>query len=311
MRRTRDRNGFTLVELLVVIAIIGVLVALLLPAVQAARETARRARCSNNLRQLGLALIGYHDAYKQYPKGVASGPVAFKDDGYGWAVALLPFLEETALFELINPDWEPGVFRNTFAQTGQIIRGGDREIAIFRCPTSQLPAIVSGSSPFRNGYATSDYKACNGCDLPIDPSRSCENQGLFCKTSDCIAAGYRKITMKHVTDGLSKTLAFGESAFYPAHEIKNWPIWMGAPNTDETVLFKAGDPAIINCAITPRSITGFATAIDNDCAFSWHDGGAMFCLADGSVHFLPETIDLEVYTYLGTKNDGEAIGNWE
>ena len=86
--------GFTLVELLVVIAIIGVLVSLLLPAINAAREAARRTECTNNLRQLGLALANYHGANKRFPTGVAGGEVARPEQGYGWAVALLPFLEE-------------------------------------------------------------------------------------------------------------------------------------------------------------------------------------------------------------------------
>lgn len=116
--------------------------------------------------------------------------------------------------------------------------------------------------------------------------------------------------MKQVTDGLSKTIAIGESSYYPANEIKNWPIWMGAPMSDEPVLFKVGAPALLNCGISPKSMAGFENAIDNDCAFSWHDGGAMFTFADGSVHFIPETIDIVTYTHLGTKNDGQVISDW-
>src|SRR5262245_26627655 len=88
--RCRLRRGFTLVELLVVIAMIGLLVALLLPAIQAARESARRSQCQNNLKQLGLALNSYAEMKKKYPNGVADGTIGFVDDGFGWAVWLLP-----------------------------------------------------------------------------------------------------------------------------------------------------------------------------------------------------------------------------
>src|SRR5262245_11107518 len=104
------RPAFTLIELLVVIAIIGLLVALLLPAIQAARESARRNQCQNNLKQLGLALNNYAEMKKKYPNGVADGTVGFVDDGFGWAVWLLPQLEEQPLYDRIKPKESPGIF---------------------------------------------------------------------------------------------------------------------------------------------------------------------------------------------------------
>ena len=293
-----QRVGFTLVELLVVIAIIGALVGLLLPAVQAARESARKTACSNNLKQLGLALLGYHDAHGEFPLGCATtNNGAYDDDGYGWAVALLPQLEQGTLYDRIAPDWEPGVFTRAHRSPQRFIPGGDTELTVFRCPSSQLPTHREGRGILFSGYATSDYKGCNGV----------ADSGLFFKVQDGDRQGYATVRIPDVTDGLSQTIALGESAYYG--EIKDWPIWMGAPRTDEAVLFKTQEPSIINCGVIPKEIP-FRRAVDDDCAFSWHDGGAQFAFADGSVHFLSENIDFETYRNLGTKNDENVLGEY-
>ena len=287
--------GFTLVELLVVIAIIGALVGLLLPAVQAAREAARMSSCRNNLRQVGIALHNFHDVQGELPRGVYSGETMDDDDGFGWATALLPYLEEQALYDLINPDFKPGPFISAYRETGGRIRGGDTVVETYRCPTSQLEPFNPSPLPFREGYATCDYKACNGLG----------DNGLFYKVSDGISSGNTVVRFADVTDGLSQTIAIGESAYYRA--LEDWPIWMGAPRTDEAVLFKTQRPSEINCGVSPKSIEQFRYAYDDDCAFSWHDGGALFTFADGSVHFIQDSIDFDMYTYMGTKDEGFII----
>jgi prepilin-type N-terminal cleavage/methylation domain-containing protein len=319
MKKQVNRNrGFTLVELLVVIAIIGILVALLLPAIQAAREAARRNQCQNNLKQMGLALNNYADIKKKYPRGLSDGSIGFQNDGYGWAVWLLPYMEEQALYDKIKPTEYPGIFQFTYKLTKTVIPGGDTVLPVFRCPSSELesrsrdlhPQLVHGL-----GYATSDYKACNGEG----------DNGIFFRRADGLAAvqggaemHYTRSRPSDVTDGLSKTIAFGESSYYDVAELTSvtyifrWPIWMGAYGTkdygvDEVVLFKTDDNALINCLISPKSIAGFKSAMDDDCAFSFHEGGAFFAFADGSVHFLQETIDVDDYRHLGSKNDGEVI----
>ncbi|NOZ40591.1 MAG: DUF1559 domain-containing protein [Planctomycetes bacterium] len=297
-----SKRGFTLVELLVVIAIIGVLVALLLPAVQAAREAARVATCKNRLRQLGLALLNYHDVRKEFPVGVSGGGAGPRsrciDDGHGWGVALLPYLEQQPLYDLIQPDFEPCPFRTAHGNTRQIIQGGDTMLEVFRCPSSELGPHAEPIFAGLLGYATSDYKASTGLG----------DSGLFYKTYDGERSGYARVRIADVTDGLSNTIAFGESAYYEG--IRNWPIWLGAPGTDEATLFKTDARAPINCTISPKTISNFSSAIDDDCAFSWHNGGAHFSFADGSVHWLVEEIDPQTYWDMGTKNDGRVLGDY-
>src|SRR5262245_31471169 len=119
-------RGFTLVELLVVIAIIGVLVALLLPAVQAAREAARRSQCANNLKQIGLGMHNYVDTWERLPSALMGGLTgADDDDGFSWACAILPFVEQKNLYDKINPDGRLLPIPNNFAATGQPIPGGE------------------------------------------------------------------------------------------------------------------------------------------------------------------------------------------
>ncbi len=304
--RFPHRHGFTLVELLVVIAIIGILVALLLPAIQAARESARKITCQNHLKQQGLALQNYHDVHGQFPFGLYGGGVGFfpprnackaryTDDGYCWATALLPHIEQQPLFDLINPDWEPGIFARAFKAKIKILPGGDAEVDVFRCPSSALPSHADEDINFSGGYSTSDYKACGGTD----------DGGVFWKPCDALetTGGELRVRFKDVTDGTSNTIALGESSYYKHRN--DWPIWFGAPRTNDAVLFETNLP--IGCGITNKDPENLTTAYNDDCAFSWHNGGAYFAFADGSVHWLGEDIDFDTYKYLGEKDDGEIM----
>ncbi len=154
MRSCKTR-GFTLVELLVVIAIIGILVGLLLPAVQQAREAARRMSCQNNLHQIGLALHNYESTFRAIPHAINGSPIdghAFDDDGFGFLASILPFMEQQPLYNELtsHPLWgaEGAIELNWRAGGGTglaaapIIPGGDNSIAAYRCPSSGLPRIV-------------------------------------------------------------------------------------------------------------------------------------------------------------------------
>jgi prepilin-type processing-associated H-X9-DG protein len=290
--------------LLVVIAIIGILVALLLPAVQAAREAARRTTCTNNLKQIGLAIHGYHDTYQRFPIGVAGGRTSFSEQGLGWAVGLLPFLEEQNLFNRLKPTYEPGILRKTYTTTGAIYPGGETLLDVFRCPTSELPGLTVDVPVYAIGYATSDYKGCNGSD-----ASGLDKHGIFNTVQELWKLnGRTKLAFKDVTDGLNSTIAVGESAYY--QEDEKWPIWIGCVIDDEQALFETNKKNPINCELSPKSIDYFKKAKEDSCAFSWHTGGAYFLFADGSVHFLEETIDVVTYENLGNIADGQVVSDF-
>jgi len=311
-----SRRGFTLVELLVVIAIIGILVALLLPAIQAAREAARRTTCTNNLKQMGLAIHGYHDTHKAFPIGVAGSEKAsaIAEEGLGWAVGLLPFVEEQSLFDRMKPTYEPGILQKTYNITGAIYPGGDTALDVFRCPTSELPSHANSVLlPVEVvGYATSDYKGCNGSD-----ASGIDKHGIFNTVNELKSLnGRTKLAFKDVTDGLNKTLAVGESSYYylqsagSKKDIDKWPLWIGSVTEDEASLFETNKNNPINCEMSPKGVDYFHKATEDSCALSFHTGGAYFLFADGSVHFLDESIDVVTYENLGNIADGNVVSDF-
>jgi prepilin-type N-terminal cleavage/methylation domain-containing protein/prepilin-type processing-associated H-X9-DG protein len=309
------RRGFTLVELLVVIAIIGVLVALLLPAVQSAREAARRQTCLNNLKQQALALHNYEDTWKILPCGLlgAAPGLSPTDDGFGWATAILPFIEQRALFDKINPNGQAGALRAALNANNSPIPGGETPIKTYRCPTSQLPKVVPAlwqlpgasalppSSRLMTGYAINDYKGAGG-------SCNRDDDGVLGKRSELPWTRFANIT-----DGLSNMLLTGESSYVTGNSttaptvVEDWPIWIGGPDTDESIRFNGRTTAIINCQCTP---TTMVRAISDDCAFSWHTGGAQFSFCDGAVRFISQNISTTTWCRLNGRDDGQPLGDF-
>ena len=337
---TKRKAGFTLVELLVVIAIIGVLIALLLPAIQSARETARRVGCQNNLKQITLALLSSHNQEREFPRGAYTSAVGRDvEDGLGWATKLLPHLGEEPVFDRLvangipshdsNP-WKPGIFRQALAANKLPIPGGDAVIATFHCPSVDLPERIPDAAYFglttlvTSGHGTSHYKASRGfCD-----------RGMFWRTEEGLNAqncaadyngdgvpevirkdSYSRIRIEDVVDGTSRTIAIGEAAYYT--QVKDFPMWIGTAAEDGTILLKTESP--INCNI--NGVRQFPLSDSDaerlpggrgsdDCAFSWHTGGAYFGFVDGSVHFLSESISLRIFQLLGDRLDNELSLNW-
>jgi prepilin-type N-terminal cleavage/methylation domain-containing protein len=335
MKTQTGRDGFTLVELLVVIAIIGVLVSLLLPAVNSAREAARRTACSNNLRQIGLAFINYESAHGAYPQGLYSHPVdghAYEQDGLGWCSKLLPYLEEQAIYDLIGTapgvvidvraPWDPGTFAKAYADGKKIVPGGDRRIATFTCPSVSSPEVApvhaSGLPLPSSGYATAHYKGSRGfCDRGVFIRPSEIAAGQVCLTEiggravqvTNRASKRFAIRLRDVKDGTTKTIYAGESAYYDSES--RWPIWLGGAKQDEQTLFKTESFSPINCNISNPSFPMSPQALDqlasNDCALSWHPGGAQFVFGDASVRFIHEGIDGRTYELLGDRKDGSVL----
>lgn len=339
MRHIGKRPAFTLVELLVVIAIIGILVGLLLPAVQAAREAARRMSCSNNLKQMGLAFHNYEGVYKRFPSAVygsrVNEPSAGQDDGFGWQVSILNFIEQQNLYNRLNPTASWGALGDTAGRRAMfypafpapaILPGGDTVISTYRCPSSALPShcpaqwLVPGSNlvgggavparyPNAVGYATSDYKSGGG---------SCYGDfGVIHKIWEGGGARFADIT-----DGLSNTLAVAESSYVTTNvsasarrttaptAFQDWPNWVGAfgNGQDETQRINGRTNSPINAGVNPSTM---AFAINDDNAFSYHAGGAQAVFADGSVQFLSENIAIQTYCNLHDRRDGNAVGEWQ
>ncbi len=284
--RNKSQKAFTLVELLVVIAIIGILIALLLPAVQAAREAARRCQCTNNLSQVLLAMQNYNMSHSVYPPGTIDekGPIASEAQGYhhNWVSQTLPYLEEVTTYRHI--DFSVGVYDEKNAEVRKA------RLMMFLCPSSPYM-----SDRDKVGYAT--YAACHGpAETPIDK----DNQGVFFLNSH---VGYRDIP-----DGSSHTIFVGEK--FVSDQDTDTLGWMSGTRA---TLRNAGTLVNANQA---RQNRGMAPAEEQepkrDSLYvggygSYHPGGANFALGDGSVRFLSETIEPELYQQLANRADGKLM----
>jgi prepilin-type N-terminal cleavage/methylation domain-containing protein/prepilin-type processing-associated H-X9-DG protein len=280
--RFRER-GFTLVELLVVIAIIGILIALLLPAVQAAREAARRSQCSNNLKQLALALHMYHDTYKVFP------PEMINRSGgtnrlWGWGSLILPFVEQKPLYDTILPGNGPNndsiLPAANYAWNGEMLLR--EQIAAFRCPSSG-GEVNNPFYPYPTGaqldrqYANSNY--------------TCNQQVIRYRTYVP-----EVFSMAHITDGTSAVFLLAERRLQstPDNERYTGALIFGIPTVggDAPLSFHATLPINTPCT-TCTNLNNASTGDTLRARYgvsSAHPGGAQFALCDGSVRFVSETI---------------------
>lgn len=306
------RPAFTLVELLVVIAIIGVLVALLLPAVQMAREAGRRAKCFNNLKQMGLALHNYHDTHKMFPRGGAgvaslTVPAIRARACLSWGAAILPGLEQSALYDSINQN-EPYLHPDNLA-------AGQHLLAVFLCPSapnSELQKPNGDTPTSTTKYAVTNYGGNWGeRALRCFPATNCPNNYSDLGDSSGHGRGVllfgseRAISMSSITDGTSQTIVVGEAP-EGLHSI-----WIGHKNVfDQSAPISArtSSPAVWqSCSPALKSRSG------NFCDFgqefgSYHPGGAQFLLVDGSAHFLSATLDNKVLAALLSRCGSEVVG---
>lgn len=323
LSRTRTRNAFTLIELLVTIAIIAILVALLLPAVQATREAARRTQCRNNLRQLGLALLNYHATHGGFPPGATA------DDNGAYANAnamLLPYLEQANLQARYDMS-RPALFQDPEVKSAVI--------PVFICPsnTKQNP-VVMGLKRQRAG--ATDYVYCRGSnDAWCEGPRPQNQVGLFDLN--------RFTRVRDVRDGTSQTMALGEGAGG-----LRWPLCRGAgcqtpfdgalgpqPATNHWCVPNIGTDWLANAGFLLSTMWGSSAEPMNknpvtdtflaengwhDCRASYeggphttanfrsdHPGGCLFLFADGSVRFLSDSTDRQTYRALSTIQGDEVI----
>ncbi len=228
--RFRNRRGFTLIELLVVIAIISILVALLLPAVQKSRAAARRTQCSNNLRQIGLALHNYHDPNKVFPPGtVEAGPraSAATEPAWSWGVAILPYLEASPLYRQLNPRSQ--TLGQVLANRSDLAR---RVLPVFVCPEDAGASLNSRRLFDTLEVATSNYVAS----APNASVWDLSNPGPFGFINRGIFTGESHVRLSEITDGTASTFLVGERRFVKEGDAS---VWVGAIFRDPYVIPQA------------------------------------------------------------------------
>ena len=313
------KSGFTLVELLVVIAIIGILIALLLPAVQAAREAARRAQCTNHLKQLGLAMHNHHSTYKHLPHGTYnyidstfSTPAPYNNmqDRRCWMHDTLPFMEQVPLFQRFQEYMKTNPSALGFPEL-------DTVISTLMCPSDpigpKLHTFWGGIGTPTQGFS-GNYVVCAGSGFFNDSSNSNESSanlnGLFFAVS--------KVRIGDILDGTSNTAMASELILSPdtdSHDIRGRYHNPAHGGVLFSTLYPPNNmiPDHFNwCATNPvkRAPCQWIGTEMYVSARSYHPGGVNLCLADGSVRFVSENVDQVVFQALGSRDGGEVPGEY-
>jgi prepilin-type N-terminal cleavage/methylation domain-containing protein/prepilin-type processing-associated H-X9-DG protein len=268
------RTAFTLIEVLVVIAIVGLLAALLVPAVQAARESARRSQCVDHLRQIGVALHAYHDSYQTFPAGgwIKQSDPSTANMNIGWSAVILPWLEQQALWSQLNFNVPYNNVANS--QPGQTV------LPVYLCPSEPRRSYWNRAPGDQYDYADADYGGMfgpRGLSFPTDANNPPRGTMIF----------NQPISLEQIRDGSSQTIQIGE-----APEAIN-AMWISGHNIFDEC-----------CPINARPAFEFGEELA-----SQHPTGVNTTFADGSVHFLRETIDNVVLSALCTRSRGDSVDN--
>ena len=311
MHKSLSRQAFTLVELLVVIAIIGILVGLLLPAVQSAREAARHMQCMNNMRQFGLAMHNHESAYKSFPE---SRPRDLAGNRMSWCIVVLDFIEQRNLSNIYD--------KNISWKVGSNVAAGQNILPLFICPSSaagstRLPASGTSSEIDGKVMGPSDYIVMHRLRNRFYTANGLVNP-LGTADHDGVLVPDRKTKVGQITDGTSNTLLIMESAGRP-----NWymlrrdqgttlprPEGFGWSDPDGGAGSMDGTDRLTG-AINGGSGTGTCImSCNNDSEpYSFHPGGMNVSIADGSVRFLQENISAATFAALVTPRGGEVVGS--
>lgn len=306
----RRHRGFTLIELLVVIAIIAVLIALLLPAVQQAREAARRTQCKNNLKNLGLALHNYHDTARVFPYAWGSNEEL-------WSAMILPYMDQANLYNTLAWVYPGGGNANN-------IQACETELVLFRCPSMAQPMHadyngITARVPVSYRCVADSLAASDDASTRPAPYNTAAYGSLEQYPLNGLMYGCSSNGIRDVIDGTSNTLMLGESytdcdyvkdnqgmdyfaVFSP--QIDNWK--PGAKTGTEYTEAAGSTVVRINSRLNP-AVHGVLMEMSFG---SYHIGGAHFGMADGSVRFISENIDLNLYQALATIRGGEQVGEF-
>ena len=333
--RVEHRKGFTLVELLVVIAIIGILIALLLPAVQAAREAARRSQCANNLKQIGLALHNYHDTYRMFPYGTLCSGGNCLRNGFNWKLAILPFLEQNAAFEKLDftlgSEFTPPWTRNP------VLNG--LFVPAYKCPSNKYDSFRGHDRTVH--YETAEYEQAMKHDyvgiagVYPDPggrgANTCRqgSRGWVCRNG--VLPTNENKGMHGLTDGTSNVILAaeqsGEVAVVENGVLVKYSIrsnvaggWGAGWNTNRADQIPGiTDPMYYTGLTTVRWALNAPTAVVNSSDFaymnntvlnSFHPGVVQVVLADGSTRSISETVQMDTLLRLGSADDGQPLGEF-
>lgn len=320
--RPRCRRAVTLIELLVVVAIIGVLVGLLLPAVQVARESARRSMCTNNMKQWALAMHSHHDAYKTLPfissrrnppgdESAANAYVSGDVPRRPFVVPLWPFLEQMALSSRF--DFTRAFNEATFSKNLYTVR---TPVAVYYCPSDRPNAVDANSG------ARCNYVMNSGTATILSGSAKPAVSGWSGGSNWTDFIPYRS-RMSEITDGQSKTLLMGELLFPPSNSDANASTSrdsrgqvfsdIGSPGFMTLFQPNSGSDAIVECNSTtlmPCQGAIWARSSISVTSRSKHSGGVMVSMCDASVRFIPDNVSLDVWRALSTRNRGEAVGDY-
>ncbi len=299
MRKLRAHRGFTLIELLVVIAIIAILIALLLPAVQQAREAARRTQTRSHLKQIGIALHGYHEKVGSLPPGwigVTNGqPDVEGANGWGWGAMILPELDQASLYNRLD-------FRVTPAAAGNAI-ARQTMLTVFRSPSDPSQdqwAIESETNPqtvlatlptanFIGNFGTEELEDCEGLALGL----ACQSDGVFFHNS--------RVRFRDITDGTSNTFLVGQRRTNTLATPEWHSTWVGVIAGGEEAFARILGVADHNPNSPQSHLDDFS---------SNHTGGVHFLMGDGRVVFISENIHFRTYQALATRANNEVLGDF-
>jgi prepilin-type N-terminal cleavage/methylation domain-containing protein len=295
--RRRGPAGFTLIELLVVIAIIAILIGLLLPAVQKVREAAARSKCSNNLKQLGLALHNYHDAVGKLPYLRSGGG----QNRHSWALLILPYIEQGSIYQAFqNPITgvsQTDGFNNFTSTDPTIVAARQASVSVFICPSRRG---VGDLTPIDPGNLTVtgqpiDYAACAG------DTKTAPTTGVFKfeNVSNAVTAAKGANRLADIGDGLSNSIAVGE---------KHIPILRLADPAIDAVAYSAGNQDSYRRIGNSTVLLAQSPDSPNASQFgSWHSGVVLIVFADGSVHGLSVGLPGDTLARLTNINDGLPV----